>query len=249
MANADPAACAADKEQCRSLASAISLKVRPRFDAFWQQCSLARVVSANTAAQSTNSQQIRSAADTNSANSAARLADSWRRCALALLANAFSCAAISWQCGLSALSAAAHSADIAAHDAVNSAHDAANAADAFSMDKSIAVFTTDAVIAAVHSRAAWQVCSLANTFFCAAALCCCHCSTIATRAQHSCLYCRRARAASCCCRHAVVWVRRIWRRRWQSQRKMVVAAAVRHAWAVRASKRCWPQAVSLSRSH
>ncbi len=78
---------------------------------------------------------------------------------------------------------------------------------------------------------------------------CRHClSAIATRVQHSCSYCRQARAASHYCRRAVFWARRIWRRQWRSQRKMVVVAAVHRALAARASKRRWQQAISSSRS-
>jgi hypothetical protein len=55
-ANADSVACAINKEQRRSSASALSPKVAPRSAASRQQRSLARVVSANTAEQSADSQ-------------------------------------------------------------------------------------------------------------------------------------------------------------------------------------------------
>jgi hypothetical protein len=95
---------------------AISPNLAPHSAASWQQCSSARVISADTAAGSADSWQLRFVASTDFANTAVHLVDSPQHFAMVLLAHALSRTAVLWQRLLSTLSVATSSANIAAHN-------------------------------------------------------------------------------------------------------------------------------------
>jgi hypothetical protein len=122
---------------------------------------------------------------------------------------------------------------------------------AIALDTRAASWQARAAAASWRARAAsGQRCSLANAScrrrlsalsaeaFSRAAAACRRCSSAsAARKQQSCLYRRRSRAASHCCRREVWRASRMWRGRQRSHRKMVQAAARSRAWALRSANR------------